>query len=62
METDNKNYYEEIDIVKGFAIFLAVLGHSFPDAEKGWYIIGQDSFAHFVMEWIYFKLFTRFLR
>ena len=67
METDNKTYYEEIDIVKGFAIFLAVLGHSFPDAEKGWYIIGQDSFAHFVMEWIYsfhmpvFFMFAGFL-
>lgn len=64
---DEKKYFEEIDITKGFAILLAVIGHSFPDAEIGWKIVGKDSFAFFLEKWIYsfhmpvFFLFAGFL-
>lgn len=60
-------YLEEIDLAKGFAILLAVIGHSFPDAEIGWIIAGEPSFASFSMHWIYsfhmavFFMFAGFL-
>lgn len=60
-------YYEEIDLAKGIAIVLVVLGHSFPDAETSWFLIGKDSFAKYLFGWIYsfhmplFFLFAGFL-
>ena len=64
---NNCGYCEEIDIAKGLAIVLVVLGHSFPDAEIGWTLIGKDSFARFLIRWLYsfhmplFFLFGGFL-
>lgn len=43
----------EIDIAKGFAIILAVIGHAFPDAVKGFWIAGKDSLAASVEGFIY---------
>jgi len=62
-----KTYFKEVDLVKGFAMFLAVVGHSLPDAVKGFWIAGQDSFSEFLYHWIYsfhmptFFLFAGFL-
>ena len=39
--------------MKGWCILLAVVGHSFPDAVKGFDIIGENSFAEFLLGWIY---------
>lgn len=39
--------------MKGWCILLAVVGHSFPDAVKGFNIIGENSFANFSLGWIY---------
>ena len=46
-------YYEEINLMKGFAMFLAVVGHSLPDAVHGFNIIGENSFSEFIYHWIY---------
>lgn len=43
----------EIDLVKGFAIILAVIGHAFPDAVKGFWIAGQNSIASSLYYFIY---------
>lgn len=48
-----KHYYDEITLLKGVVIFLAVVGHSLPDASKGFYIAGSDSFSEFMYRWIY---------
>lgn len=34
-------------------MFLAVVGHSLPDASKGFNIIGESSFSEFLYHWIY---------
>jgi len=39
--------------MKGIAMLLAVIGHSFPDAVKGFWIAGPHSFAEFSCSWIY---------
>ena len=49
----DKKYFEEIDIIKGIAILLVVIGHSFPDEEIGWNIVGKNSFAYYFTQWIY---------
>lgn len=46
-------YYDEITLMKGLAMFLAVVGHSLPDASKGFNIIGENSFSEFLYHWIY---------
>lgn len=43
----------EIDLAKGFAIILAVIGHAFPDAVKGFWIAGEDSVAASLEAFIY---------
>lgn len=48
-----KKYFNEITLMKGWCILLAVAGHSFPDAVKGFNIIGDNSFADFSLGWIY---------
>lgn len=48
-----KKYYEEINLMKGLAMFLAVVGHALPDATNGFNIAGVASFASFVFHWIY---------
>lgn len=48
-----KKYFDEITLMKGWCILLAVVGHSFPDAVKGFNIIGENSFANFSFGWIY---------
>lgn len=48
-----KKYFDEITLMKGWCILLAVVGHSFPDAVKGFNIIGENSFANFLLGWIY---------
>ena len=48
-----KKYFYEITLMKGWCILLAVVGHSFPDAVKGFNIIGENSFANFSLGWIY---------
>lgn len=45
--------YKEIDLAKGFAIILAVLGHAAPDAVKGFWIAGNDSFSASLHQLIY---------
>ena len=32
-----KKHYKEIDIVRGIAVLIVLLGHSFPDAEEGFF-------------------------
>ena len=39
--------------MKGLAMFLAVVGHSLPDAVHGFNIIGENSFSEFIFQWIY---------
>ena len=48
-----KKYYDEINLMKGLAMFLAVVGHALPDATNGFDIAGGVSFASFVFHWIY---------
>lgn len=48
-----KGYYDEITLMKGLAMFLAVVGHSLPDVVKGFNIIGESSFSEFLYHWIY---------
>lgn len=35
-----KKYYDEINLMKGLAMFLAVVGHALPDAANGFDIAG----------------------
>ena len=48
-----KKYYREVNIMKGLAMLLAVIGHSLPDASKNFWIAGQGSFSEFLYHWIY---------
>lgn len=43
----------EIDLAKGLAIILAVIGHAFPDAVKGFWIAGENSVAASMEQFIY---------
>ncbi|MBO5157155.1 MAG: acyltransferase [Prevotella sp.] len=43
----------EIDLAKGLAIILAVVGHAFPDAVKGFWIAGGNSVAASMESFIY---------
>lgn len=48
-----KKHYLEIDMAKGFAIILAVVGHSFPDCATGFWMAGHNSVATSVESFIY---------
>ena len=50
---ESKKRILEIDIAKGLAIILAVIGHAFPDAMKGFWIAGKDSIAASTESFIY---------
>lgn len=50
---ESKKRILEIDIAKGLAIILAVIGHAFPDAVKGFWIAGKDSIAASTESFIY---------
>ena len=61
-KVEGKKYYDEITIAKGIAIVLAVLGHSFPDAVKNFWIIGDNSSASYIFNWIYsFHMYVFFV-
>lgn len=54
METiAKKKYYSEITLLKGWCMLLAVIGHSLPDAVKGFHIAGENSVSEFMYYWIY---------
>ena len=36
----HKAYFDEINLMKGLAMFLAVVGHALPDATNGFNIVG----------------------
>lgn len=48
-----KIYFEEVDLAKGLAMVLAVVGHSLPDASKDFWISGPGAFPEFTYHWIY---------
>ena len=48
-----QKYYDEITLLKGWCMLLAVVGHSLPDVTKGFNIIGEASFSEFLYHWIY---------
>lgn len=48
-----KKYFDEINLLKGWCMILAVVGHSLPDVTNGFNIIGEGSFSEFIYHWIY---------
>lgn len=61
-KVEGKKYYDEITIAKGIAIVLAVFGHSFPDAVKNFWIIGDNSSGSYIFNWIYsFHMYVFFV-
>lgn len=57
-----KKYFDEITLMKGWCILLAVVGHSFPDAVKGFNIFAKILLLIFywggftVFTWLHFLL------
>lgn len=46
---DKKKYYYEVNIVRGIALLLVVLGHSFPDGDVGIKMLS----ANWIRSWLY---------
>ncbi|MGN0470466.1 MAG: acyltransferase family protein [Acutalibacteraceae bacterium] len=46
---DKKKYYDEVNIVRGIALLLVVLGHSFPDGDVGIKMLS----ANWIRSWFY---------